>query len=88
MDIKNETLPGIVPGLVWPEGLSGLARIIRAEPRRLKFFRVMKDWSQAEAAEWLGVSTRTWNSWENEKHKMPGRRALTVAKELQSHVCQ
>ncbi len=51
--------------LEWPTDLFEIMRLLREDCNRLKVFRVALGWGQAEAAAWVGVSTATWNKWEN-----------------------
>jgi len=34
-------------------------------------FRLDRDWTQVEAAEWYGCSARTWRRWENAEVQIP-----------------
>lgn len=46
----------------------------------LKELRARKDWTQQETAEKLGVSTQTYNSWENDFGKVKIKAASEVAR--------
>ena len=45
----------------------------------LKELRARKNWTQQEAAERLGISTQTYNSWESDFGKVKVRAASSVA---------
>lgn len=45
----------------------------------LKELRARKNWTQQEAAEKLGISTQTYNSWESDFGKVKIRAAAKVA---------
>ena len=46
----------------------------------LKELRARKNWTQQEAAEKLGISAQTYNSWESDFGKVKIRAASNVAK--------
>lgn len=46
----------------------------------LKELRARKNWTQQEAAERLGISAQTYNSWESDFGKVKIRAASNVAK--------